>query len=112
MRGNRLYWIAAMNILLVFLLAVQTTQSTPNGQTQVRVGREGRSAAPPAVESPEIHSDRTVSFRLRTPQATTVHLVGAVLQGKPPAPMTKGDNGMEVGFALLTACVRPRLQIL
>jgi enterochelin esterase-like enzyme len=94
MRGNRLYWIASTAILLLFLLAVQTTRSTPNGQTQLPAGRGGRGAAPPAVESPEIHSDRTVTFRLRAPQATTVQLVGEVLQGKPPVPMTKGDNGV------------------
>lgn len=49
---------------------------------------------PAPVRSPEVHPDRTVTFRLRAPQAPSVELVGEVLQGKPPQPMTKGDNGV------------------
>jgi enterochelin esterase-like enzyme/lysophospholipase L1-like esterase len=49
---------------------------------------------PPAVRSPEVHSDRTVTFRLRAPSATSVDLVGEVLQGKGPQAMTKGADGV------------------
>src|SRR5690349_4533682 len=50
--------------------------------------------APPAVRSPEVHADRTITFRLRAPQATAVDLVGEVLQGKGAQPMTKGSDGV------------------
>ena len=49
---------------------------------------------PPPVRSPEVHEDRTVTFRLRAPQATAVELVGEVLQGKGPQLMTKGSDGV------------------
>jgi enterochelin esterase-like enzyme len=46
------------------------------------------------VRSPEVHADRTVTFRLRAPQATLVELTGEVLQGKRPQPMNKGSDGV------------------
>src|SRR5687768_7321752 len=49
---------------------------------------------PPAVRSPEVHPDRTVTFRLRAPAAANVELVGEVLQGKGPQAMTKGADGV------------------
>jgi enterochelin esterase family protein len=48
---------------------------------------------PPSVRSPDVHADRRVTFRLRAPDATHVDLVGEVLQGKTPQPMTKGADG-------------------
>ena len=48
---------------------------------------------PPAVRSPEVHADRTVTFRLRAP-AAGVELVGEVLQGKGAQAMTKGADGV------------------
>ena len=55
------------------------------------VGAQG----PPApVQSPEVHADRRVTFRLRAPDATHVDLVGEVLQGKAPQPMSKGADGI------------------
>jgi len=49
---------------------------------------------PPPVRSPEVHADRTITFRLRAPQATAVELVGEVLQGKGPQSMTKASDGV------------------
>jgi len=50
---------------------------------------------PPApVRSPEVHPDRTVTFRLRAAQATLVELSGEVLQGKRTQPMVKGSDGV------------------
>jgi len=49
---------------------------------------------PPPVRSPEVHADRTVTFRLRAPEATAVELVGEVLQGKRSQPMAKGSDGV------------------
>ena len=50
---------------------------------------------PPApVRSPEVHPDRTITFRLRAPQAALVELTGEVVRGKGPQPMTKGSDGV------------------
>jgi enterochelin esterase-like enzyme len=49
---------------------------------------------PAAVRSPEVHADRTVTFRLRAPQAALVELTGEVVRGKGPQPMTKGSDGV------------------
>ena len=59
-------------------------------------GRGGGAGATPvtALVSPEVHPDRTVTFRFRAPQATQVQLVGEVLQGKGPQPMTKDEAGL------------------
>ena len=54
----------------------------------------GRGAGPSPLRSPEVHADRTVSFRLRAPEATGVQLVGEVTQGKGPLLMTKGGDGV------------------
>ncbi len=39
---------------------------------------------PAPVRSPEVHPDRTVTFRLRAPQATSVEVTGEVARGKGP----------------------------
>jgi enterochelin esterase family protein len=49
---------------------------------------------PAPVRSPEVHPDRTVTFRLRAPQATLVELTGEVARGKGPQAMTKGTDGV------------------
>jgi enterochelin esterase family protein len=66
-----------------YLLATGFTLSLIHAQTPMQ-----------ALRSPEVHPDRTVTFRLRAPQATAVELVGEVLQGKPPQKMTKGSDGV------------------
>ena len=49
---------------------------------------------PAAVRSPEVHPDRTVTFRLRAPQASLVELSREVLRGGRPQAMTKGSDGV------------------
>src|SRR6185295_479468 len=49
---------------------------------------------PAPIHSPEVHPDRTVTFRLRAPQAALVELTGEVVRGKGPQPMTKGSDGV------------------
>jgi enterochelin esterase family protein len=60
-----------------------------------RVGGRGAMNTPvTALLSPEVHADRTVTFRFRAPQAIQVELVGEVLRGASPQPMTKGEDGV------------------
>jgi enterochelin esterase-like enzyme len=47
-----------------------------------------------ALHSPEIHPDRTVTLRFLAPNATQVDVVGEILQGKSPLPMTKDEDGV------------------
>ncbi|MEO8100511.1 MAG: alpha/beta hydrolase-fold protein [Acidobacteriota bacterium] len=47
-----------------------------------------------ALCSPEVHLDRTVTFRVRASQANEVLLTGEVLQGKSPQTMIKGSDGV------------------
>jgi len=74
-------WMA----LLGFLLNAQTKSA----QTDMPRGLFAQ-----APQSPEVHPDRTVTFRFRAPQAKAVELVGEVLQGKPSRPMTKDSEGI------------------
>ena len=53
----------------------------------------GRGAATPRIVSPEIHPDRTVTFRLAAPKANLVTLNGS-WQGARDIPMTKDDSGV------------------
>src|SRR3989440_3943102 len=48
----------------------------------------------PAIRSPQVNADHTVTFRLRAPQAAAVDLIGEVSQGKGPQRMTKGSDGV------------------
>jgi enterochelin esterase family protein len=55
-------------------------------------GRGGRGNAPPAINSCEVAPDRTVTFRLRAPDATDVKVSGDFVQG--PQDLKKGDDGV------------------
>src|SRR5205809_2055760 len=75
--------------------AIASGQAQPPAQG----GRGGGRGAQDPLVSPEVHPDRTVTFRLRFPQATTVTLTGDWLAT--PAtptggavPMTKGADGV------------------
>lgn len=59
-------------------------------------GGSGRGGGTPvtALRSPEVNPDRSVTLRFRAPQATQVDVVGEIMQGKGPGPMTKGDDGI------------------
>ncbi|MBN1833783.1 MAG: carboxylesterase family protein [Deltaproteobacteria bacterium] len=71
---------------------------TPKGEAEIPAqsapGEAPRFMFPPIPDSPEVHSDRTVTFRLRAPEAEAVELVGEILQGNPSEPMTRDDQGV------------------
>ena len=73
-------------------LFAKRTGSQPAAPGQAAANPRGR--MPALVRSPEVNPDRTVTFRLRAPQATAVELVGEILQGKPPVEMTKDADGV------------------
>src|SRR5262245_34652586 len=55
-------------------------------------GRGGRGNAPPPIVSCDVKPDRTVTFRLRAPEATDVKVGGDFAQGAQQ--MTKGEDGV------------------
>ncbi len=65
------------------------------------------------VISPEVHPDRTVTFRLKAPQAREVALTGAPMllalgAGNTPVPFTKGDDGT---WTLTAGPVAPNIYV-
>lgn len=54
----------------------------------------GLLAQVPKIVSPEVHGDRTVTFRLYAPKAERVLLLGDWLKPGQQAPMTKGADGV------------------
>src|SRR5437773_8123740 len=61
-------------------------------QAPAPAGRGGRGAAPPPVASCEVKPDRTVTFRMRAPEATDVKVGGDFVQGAQA--LTKGGDGV------------------
>src|SRR5262249_14292144 len=60
-----------------------------------QVGRDSRPPQLPMVVSPEVQSDRRVTFRVLAPQAQSVKLTGTDIPGNiPPANLTKGENNI------------------
>jgi enterochelin esterase family protein len=85
MTGNRIVIIAALAASLL---------SVPGASAQSGVPAPAApAAAVPRPVSPEIHSDRTVTFRLAAPKATEVTLNGS-WEGARNIAMTKGENGV------------------
>jgi enterochelin esterase-like enzyme len=77
------------------MAAVLAAQPAPQGAPgRGRAMRGGMATPANALRSPEVHADRTVTFRFRAPEATRVELVGEILQGQGPRPMTKDESGI------------------
>ena len=51
-------------------------------------------AQPPAVVSPEVNANDTVTLRLHAPEADEVSVVGEILDGSDPVAMKKGNDGV------------------
>src|SRR5581483_8968208 len=87
--------------------AAQTPPAAP-----ATAGRAGRGAADTLV-SPEVHADRTVTFRVRAPQAQTVTLTGDWL-ATPASPtggplaMTKDASGV---WSVTSAPLEPTVHL-
>jgi enterochelin esterase family protein len=64
------------------------------GQQPAGQGARGGRGGAPQIVSPEVHPDRTVTFRLNAPKATEVILNGNITVDKPAMPMTKDERGV------------------
>jgi enterochelin esterase family protein len=88
----------------------QSTVS-PSGQTPAATVRGGRAASnypTNALVSPEVHADRTVTFRFRAPQAKSVSLIGEITRGQGPQTLSKDDTGI---WTLTTVPLDPEIWI-
>jgi enterochelin esterase-like enzyme len=96
MPGRNFTLQMALSALLFAGITGAQTPAPGAAQPAARGGRGGGGGATPvtALVSPELHPDRTVTFRFRAPQATQVELVGEILQGKGPQAMTKDESGL------------------
>lgn len=86
-----------MHALAVLLVSTAVFAQAPAAATPPTArGGSGRGGGTPvtALRSPEVNPDRSVTLRFRAPQATQVDVVGEIMQGKGPGPMTKGDDGI------------------
>jgi enterochelin esterase family protein len=85
--------VRSLTVVLVLAALAQTGRAqapqTPAGRGATP---QGRGAAPAAIRSPEIASDRRVTFRLSAPSATAVRLTCECL--KDAVPMTKDPQGV------------------
>jgi enterochelin esterase-like enzyme len=57
-------------------------------------GSLAQTPAPDGLVSPEVHADRTVTFRVRAPKASDVTLYGDWMPVGKPQPMTKDPSGV------------------
>ena len=92
-------FVLVLSVGIGSLLSAQApTPGTPSG------GRGGRGGAPPAQPAYEVHSDRTVTFKLRAPEATDVKISGDFTQTA-QAMMKAGDGT----WSLIVGPLRPAL---
>ena len=74
----------------LYLLSQRLFRTTPAAQRTA----QGGVIQAPAVVSPEVHPDRSVSFRLLAPKATAVRLNGGDIPGVGAGTMTRAENGV------------------
>lgn len=91
--------LIAISIGLSTLIFAQA----PSGPEGGRGGRGGRGGAP-ALPAYVVNPDRTVTFRLRAPEATAVTVSGDFTQTAQP--MTKGEDGV---WSLTSPPLRPAI---
>ena len=82
----------AISLSFAGMLAAQTPPGAPTGAPPAAAGRGGRGNAPPAINSCEVRPDRTVTFRLRAPEATDVKVSGDFVQGAKD--LQKAEDGV------------------
>lgn len=96
MKKKLIYFIGCMLISPFFLTA---QQANVNLDYNPQKNTEGLTPFSAPVNSPEVHDDHTVTFRLRAPNAQKVVLpTGAIYTanglGNEPIPFVKGDDGI------------------
>lgn len=98
--GKALSWSTKYLILLMLCLPIlsKAQQANVNLDYNPQKDTEGLTPFSAPVNSPEVHDDRTVTFRLKAPNAKVVTLprgaITTVLDRNDPIPFTKGEDGV------------------
>ncbi len=93
-----IFYVLLMSVLIASSALAQRSSSTgpsTSPSTSPRAGGRGRGGGgggAPAVLSPEVHPDRTVTFRVQAPKASDVTLTGDWLASAEK--LTKDDKGI------------------
>jgi len=93
MKRQRVYWIGGIAVAILSASATFAQPAPPPVQAQQGQAAPGRGAQGPRVVSPEIHPDKTGTFRLSAPKAQEVTLNGS-WDGATNIKMTKDDAGV------------------
>jgi enterochelin esterase-like enzyme len=91
-------------ILVAAFTIVMTSGVLAQAPPPAGRGGRGRGPGAPAVPSYEVRADRTVTFRLRAPEATAVSVSGDFADG--PQAMTRGGDGT---WTAMVGPLRPAL---
>lgn len=89
--------------------AVRSQQANVNLDYNPQKNTENLIPFSAALNSPDVHDDRTVTFRLKAPAAKEVRLTGVAIltalgRANQPVPFTKGDDGI---WTLTVGPLRP-----
>lgn len=93
----------ALAFLWIFTLFTFATakaqQANVNLDWQPHLNTENLTPFSAPLNSPEVKNDRTVTFRLKAPEANKVdlrgvHILAALGRGREPMPMVKGEDGI------------------
>ncbi len=76
------------------LCAAALAQEAGRGAAAPAAAGRGGGGRGPAVVSPEVRPDRTVTLRILAPKATAVTVSGEIMGTNLPAALTKDDNGV------------------
>ena len=94
MKTHRNLWIGGLAVALLSASVYSPNRRRRPSRPNRRAGRgAGRGPQAPRIVSPEIHPDKTVTFRLSAPKAEEVTLNGS-WDGATNLPMTKGADGV------------------
>ena len=91
MKAHRSLRTGALAVALLSASVIFAQPAPPPQQAQP--GQAGRGPQAPRIVSPQIHPDKTVTFRLSAPKAAEVTLNGS-WDGAANLPMTKDDVGV------------------
>jgi enterochelin esterase family protein len=109
MNPTRLRFFLASTLFLVAPVLVWSQQANVNLDFAPQRNTENLTPFSAPLNSPEVHDDGTVTFRLKAPAAKEVRLVGVALltalgDARQPVPFTKGADGI---WTLTVGPLRP-----
>jgi enterochelin esterase family protein len=111
MNPMHLRLLLASTLLLIAPTLVRSQQANVNLDFAPQRNTENLTPFSAPLNSPEVHDDGTVTFRLKAPEAKEVKLVGIALltalgDARQPVPFTKGTDGI---WTLTVGPLRPDL---